>query len=106
MTAVRPVKPNLEPLHEFKIPSLHDSLQLDCRIYAAAPRDPEAAGGLGSGHEGHLRGAIIAHPYAPLGGSQDDHIVLGVAETLVGSGWTVATFNFRYDKPTVLKGLD
>lgn len=95
MAVRRPSKALIEPALEFTIPSLHDSLQLDARIYNAAPRDPEAAGGLASGREGHVRGAIIAHPYAPTGGSQDDRVVMGIVETLVGSGWVVGTFNFR-----------
>ena len=38
---------------------------------------------------------MIAHPYAPLGGSYDDAVVLSVTETLVNEGHIVMTFNFR-----------
>lgn len=86
-----------EPTHEFAIPSLHDSLPLACRIYSpsATVRDPEATGGLATGKDGLMRGAVVAHPYAPTGGSYDDRIVMGVVEMLLECGWTVGTFNFR-----------
>lgn len=42
------------------------------------------------------KAAIIAHPYAPLGGSSDDHIVQQTAGILVKQGFVVGLFNFRY----------
>jgi alpha/beta superfamily hydrolase len=39
--------------------------------------------------------AVFAHPYAPLGGSYDDHVVLSVVKLLLREGWVVASFNFR-----------
>ncbi|CZT20599.1 uncharacterized protein RCC_06457 [Ramularia collo-cygni] len=72
--------------YSFTIPSLQDDLPLDCRIY----------------HPEHLQssidgrgGAIIAHPYAPLGGSQNDHVVLALTQCLLEAGHIVVTFNFR-----------
>jgi predicted alpha/beta-hydrolase family hydrolase len=73
--------------YAFTIPSLHDDTPLDCRIYC--PED------LHSTSHG-LSGAIIAHAYPPLGGSQDDHVLLALTESLLKAGRTVATFNFRY----------
>ncbi|KAF2151942.1 hypothetical protein K461DRAFT_279459 [Myriangium duriaei CBS 260.36] len=91
-------KPPPAPLLDFTIPSLHDSLELACRIYAPSStvRDPEATGGLGTGRDGLMRGAIVAHPYATTGGSYDDRVVMACVETLLAGGWTVGTFNFRY----------
>lgn len=42
-----------------------------------------------------LRCAVVAHPYAPLGGTSDDPVVALVADTLISKGFIVATFNFR-----------
>ncbi len=72
------------------LPSLHDGTTLDCRLYhpaslAASPRAPPW----------RRHAAVVAHPYAPLGGSQDDAVVDVVAATLLRLGFLVATFNFR-----------
>ncbi|KAI7222424.1 hypothetical protein KC333_g1172 [Hortaea werneckii] len=78
------------PVYAFTLPSLNDDTPLACRIYHP--------GNLSSGTPGsqtELRGAVIAHPYAPLGGSYDDAVVLSVTETLVNEGHIVMTFNFR-----------
>ncbi len=81
-----------EPAYSFTIPSVEDDTTLECRIYHPA--------GLGKTLLHHntnsLRGAIFAHPYAPLGGSYDDPVVLPVAAMLVETGYVVGTFNFRY----------
>jgi alpha/beta superfamily hydrolase len=42
------------------------------------------------------KGAIIAHPYGPLGGCMDDPVVLTVVEQLLDLDFVVGTFNFRY----------
>lgn len=65
-----------------QIPSLHDSILLTTRLYVPPPPICKKA-------------AVIAHPYAPLGGSLHDHVVQGMAESLVAAGWIVAVFNFR-----------
>lgn len=40
-------------------------------------------------------GVILAHPYAPLGGSSFDPVIALIAETCLKSGYIVATFDFR-----------
>ncbi|KAI1261448.1 Alpha/Beta hydrolase protein [Xylariaceae sp. FL1019] len=72
----------------FTLPSLHDETRLDCRVHH--PRRP---GEKTRGWSGNV--AVVAHPYAPLGGCFDDHVVDVVAGTLLGNGFLVATFNFR-----------
>lgn len=75
------------PSRSFTIPSLHDSTPLDCRIYSPCPAGSQRAG------PGCI--AVLAHPYAPLGGSYDDAVVLALTDTLRALGLTVGTFNFR-----------
>ncbi|RMJ24912.1 hypothetical protein PHISP_04221 [Aspergillus sp. HF37] len=78
------------PLFSFALPSVHDGSQLDCRLYLprklqrpeSAPRRPK-------------RGAIVAHPYAPLGGCYDDPVVNFIGAQLLQAGYVVGTFNFR-----------
>jgi hypothetical protein len=84
----------LEPTFSFTLPSLHDDLPIDCRIYHPTNlgKQLESTPTNSSG----LRGAVIAHPYAPLGGTFDDAVVLALTECLVGEGMVVGTFNFRY----------
>lgn len=81
-----------EPAYSFTIPSLEDDTVLDARIY-----HPLSLSSALPGSPSGLKGAIVAHPYAPLGGSYDDHVVLFVTETLLQRGHVVATFNFRYE---------
>ena len=70
------------------IPSLHDSTEISSRVYY--PGKPEDSTGLfGRGF------AILAHPYAPLGGSYDDPVVALVGTTLLRNGIVLITFNFR-----------
>ncbi|KAI7511298.1 hypothetical protein KC347_g3477 [Hortaea werneckii] len=78
------------PLYAFTLPSLNDDTPLACRIYHPKNIQLETPDG-----QADLRGAVIAHPYAPLGGSYDDAVVLSVTETLVNEGYIVMTFNFR-----------
>src|SRR4051794_37249873 len=81
-----------EPALTFTLPSLHDGLTLDCRVYhphslSASPTSPAW----------RKHGAIVAHPYAPLGGCYDDPVVDTIAGTLLQCGFVVGTFNFRSD---------
>ncbi|KAK4241192.1 hypothetical protein C8A03DRAFT_41378 [Achaetomium macrosporum] len=79
-----------KPSLTFTVPSLHDGLPIDCRVYnphSLAP-SPDAPS-----WEKHA--AIVAHPYAPLGGCYDDPIVDITAGTLLRLGFLVGTFNFR-----------
>ncbi|KAG6034946.1 hypothetical protein E4U40_003224 [Claviceps sp. LM458 group G5] len=80
-----------EPALTFTIPSLHDGTRLDCRIYhpaSLAATNPSA-----SPWKKHA--AVLAHPYAPMGGSYDDPVLGSVAATLLEAGYLVGTFNFR-----------
>jgi alpha/beta superfamily hydrolase len=80
-----------EPTLSFTIPSgIHDDTVLDARIYH--PTNTESSF---DDEEVTKRGAIIAHPYAPLGGSYDDPIVGLVAGQVLKEGFVVCTFNFR-----------
>ncbi|KAH8655217.1 Alpha/Beta hydrolase protein [Xylariales sp. PMI_506] len=79
------------PSLSFAIPSLHDHTHLDCRIYH--PDSLNAYSNKAPRWGRHV--AIVAHPYAPLGGSYDDPIVDLVGGTLLQLGFMVATFNFR-----------
>lgn len=82
-----------DPAYSFTIPSLHDDTPLDCRIYHPS----ELAGSASSVEDTwQKKGAIIAHPYAPLGGSYDDPIVSVVGQEVLRQGFIVGTFNFRY----------
>lgn len=79
-----------DPALSITIPSVHDDATLECRIYhpqslTANPRAPPW----------QKHAAIIAHPYAPLGGCYDDPVVETVAATLLRQGFLVGTFNFR-----------
>ncbi|GME64406.1 hypothetical protein GTA08_BOTSDO12950 [Neofusicoccum parvum] len=92
------------PAYSFTIPSLHDDAALDCRIY-----HPQGlfAGDGSSSHSGtqpqgekprgqqRKKAAIIAHPYAPLGGNYDDPVVGNVGAECLAAGWVVGTFGFR-----------
>lgn len=79
-----------DPALSITIPSVHDDATLECRIYhpqslTANPRAPPWC----------KHAAIIAHPYAPLGGCYDDPVVETVAATLLRQGFLIGTFNFR-----------
>lgn len=72
------------PTSSFTIPSLHDDLELDCRIYYPHRSDSV-----------NQTLAILAHPYAPLGGSYDDGVIALVGSALLRKGILLGTFNFR-----------
>jgi alpha/beta superfamily hydrolase len=82
-----------DPHYSFTIPSIHDDTTLNCRIH-----HPDALSRPNSSDEilqWKKRGIVIAHPYAPMGGSYDDRIVGIVVEEFLRAGWIVGTFNFR-----------
>ena len=83
----------LEPTFSFTIPSLYDDTLLDCRIYHP---NQQLSRGLNAGRSWRPRGAILAHPYTPMGGSYDDCVVLSAVAEIVKLGIAVGTFNFRY----------
>lgn len=80
----------MEPAYAFSIPSLGNDTPLDCRIY-----HPNNLQSLLNDSQRPIKGAVVAHPYPPLGGCYDDPVVLSVTETLLEQGYIVGTFNFR-----------
>ncbi|KAI7175114.1 hypothetical protein KC343_g13976 [Hortaea werneckii] len=78
------------PVYAFTLPSCNDDTPLACRVYH--PNHPWLET---PDSQTEPRGAVIAHPYAPLGGSYDDAVVLSVTDTLIDEGYIVLTFNFR-----------
>lgn len=81
------------PAYQFTIPSLADSTALDCRIYH--PQSFVGEGIKATIKPWNPKAAIIGHPYAPLGGSMDDPVVLAAVEQLLDLDFVVGTFNFR-----------
>lgn len=81
------------PAYYVHIPSVHDGLMLNCRLhYSSRLRD---LANEDRNQQRDYRGAIVAHPYAPLGGSLEDHVVTETTKSLVQEGYIVMTFNFR-----------
>ncbi|KAK1762996.1 Alpha/Beta hydrolase protein [Phialemonium atrogriseum] len=79
-----------EPTLTLTLPSIHDGTVLDCRVFHPYSLSPSPRAPPWQRHA-----AVIAHPYAPLGGCYDDPVVDVVAATLLRLGFLVATFNFR-----------
>lgn len=83
-----------DPHYSFTIPSIHDDTTLDCRVYhpdaLLKPKDSSEI------VQWKRRGVVMAHPYAPMGGSYDDRVVGIVVDEFLQAGWMVGTFNFRY----------
>ena len=75
------------PSFTFTVPSLQGDTDLECRIY-----HPSAISAVCFSS----RGAVIAHPYAGLGGCYDDPNVLSLVDQLLEESFVVGTFNFRY----------
>ncbi|TGZ81856.1 hypothetical protein EX30DRAFT_330465 [Ascodesmis nigricans] len=77
--------PNLSAPLNLQIPSLHDANPLETILqapdYNTVPFRRQIA--------------IVAHPYAVLGGSLHDFVVTHLAATLLEVGFVVVTFNFR-----------
>lgn len=73
------------PSFSFAIPSIFDGTLLDCRLYHPKLTRPS----------GNADAAIVAHPYAPLGGSYDDPVVSDIADILLRAGFIVCLFNLR-----------
>ena len=80
------------PTFAFTIPSIHDDIPLNCRIYSPPLTTLEREN---HGSDVVISGAIIAHPYATIGGCYDDHVVLASAAEILRQGFVVGTFNFR-----------
>ncbi|KAJ4129302.1 hypothetical protein NW768_007838 [Fusarium equiseti] len=79
-----------EPTITLTLPSINDGTPLDCRIYhpLSLSANPEAPKWL-------KHAAVVAHPYAPMGGCYDDPVVGATAAQLLRKGFLIATFNFR-----------
>jgi alpha/beta superfamily hydrolase len=86
----------LEPHYSFTIPSVHDDCILDCRIYH--PDIFDYSTGTHDKAQWRKRGIVMAHPYAPMGGSYDDRVVGIIVDEMLKAGYIVGTFNFRYDQ--------
>ncbi|KAJ5824147.1 hypothetical protein N7447_006487 [Penicillium robsamsonii] len=78
------------PSFSIFLPSVYDGNKLECRIYL-----PTVLNNIESTTSWPNRGAIIAHPYATLGGCYDDPIVSFIGGELLLAGCIVGTFNFR-----------
>ncbi|KAJ5142825.1 uncharacterized protein N7515_001612 [Penicillium bovifimosum] len=74
----------------FSLSSIYDGSKLECRIHL-----PREFKNIELAASWPNRGAIIAHPYAPLGGNFDDPVVGFVSDELLDAGCIVGTFNFR-----------
>ncbi|KAI1798837.1 Alpha/Beta hydrolase protein [Daldinia bambusicola] len=85
----------LRPSLSFTLPSIHDNTKLDCRIYQPHHSNHSNPPHSPSYSSWPRHAAVVAHPYAPLGGSYDDPIVHLVTSILLHLGFVVATFNFR-----------
>ncbi|KAK4208154.1 Alpha/Beta hydrolase protein [Rhypophila decipiens] len=90
------------PTLVFTLPSIHDGLPLDCRVYHPKSLDPELLKNPQVLEElptplrlWRKHAAVVAHPYAPLGGCYNDPVVGIAARTLLDLGYLVMTFNFR-----------
>ncbi|KAH0290408.1 hypothetical protein KCU62_g3483, partial [Aureobasidium sp. EXF-3399] len=78
------------PVYCFTIPSVSDGTLLDCRIY-----HPVSLQDAQSTQQRTKKAALIAHPYAPLGGSMDDAVVTTIVDQLLDLDFVVGCFNFR-----------
>lgn len=82
MNPLPPSPPNSYPhTHHGLLPIVPSSLHLSytLRLPSASPTSL----------------ALIAHPLGRLGGSQSDHLVLSLAESLLAHGWGVLTYDAR-----------
>ncbi|XMA11872.1 hypothetical protein WAI453_004663 [Rhynchosporium graminicola] len=80
------------PTLTFTIPSIQEDVSLDCRVYHPASLAPTSISHLAGWNK---KAAIVAHPYAPLGGSMDDPVVRCIVNLLLKQNFVVGTFNFR-----------
>jgi hypothetical protein len=90
------------PTLSFTIPSVQDDTVLQCRVYHPSCLAPTSVPQIVNWNK---KAAIVAHPYAPLGGCYDDPVVDIVAGTILKQGWIVGTFNFRYIWLHMFKGF-
>ena len=76
------------PISSFTIPSIHDDTPLECRVYHPSRFTVTK-------ESWRKKGAIVAHPYAPLGGCYDDPVVQVAVAEILKKGFVVGTFNLR-----------
>ena len=76
-----------KPTSRFTIPSIHDDTELECRLYHPSKSDTI--------NRNPRKGAVVAHPYAPLGGCIDDAVIHLVGEAILKQGFVLGLFNFR-----------
>lgn len=76
------------PTYSFTIPSLYDGIELNCRLFFPQRSHPTS-------QDLPCKAAVLAHPYAPLGGTYDDPVLSVVTSALLKVGYIVGTFNFR-----------
>ncbi|KAK6527206.1 hypothetical protein TWF281_010396 [Arthrobotrys megalospora] len=82
---------HLTPILTLIIPTpTHHDHTIEARVY----HPPEFPQNYGLSPLHPRKAAIIAHPYATLGGTWDDPVVLSLVSLLTRKGWVVATFNF------------
>lgn len=91
-----------EPRFNSTIPSIHDDTTLDFRIYHPDILTRPSSDEERADTPWRRKGIVIAHPYAPMGGSYDDRVVRIVLDEFLQAGWVCGTFNFRY---TLLRAL-
>ncbi|KAF3918362.1 hypothetical protein ABW21_db0208462 [Orbilia brochopaga] len=82
-------KTRLSPVLTLVIPTGTAS-NVEARVYHPL----EFPGSYGLRRRTARRAAVVAHPYASLGGNWDDPVVLGLVGLLIARGYVVATFNF------------
>jgi hypothetical protein len=87
-----PTMPLPSPTLSFTIPSIHDDTVLQCRVYHPTCLAPASISQITKWNK---KAAIVAHPYAVLGGCYDDPVVDVVSSTILEQGFIVGTFNFR-----------
>ncbi|KAK6538616.1 hypothetical protein TWF694_010194 [Orbilia ellipsospora] len=81
---------SLSPVLTLIVPTTSHDLNVEARVYH--PSEFPSNYGVDRTHP--RKAAVVAHPYASLGGSWDDPVVLSLVSLLIRKGWVVATFNF------------
>ncbi|KAJ4286261.1 hypothetical protein N0V90_013295 [Kalmusia sp. IMI 367209] len=85
-----------EPRFSCTIPSIYDDTPLNIRIYQPTTLSrPQPSDHSNEKKLWRKKGIVMAHPYAPMGGSYDDRVVGIVVEEFLNAGWVVGTFDFR-----------
>jgi len=75
--------PRSSKSYTFQVPSLHDSTPLACTLHHPISLHSPC------------RIALLAHPYAPLGGSSSDPVLTLATQSLLNKHYVVCLFDFR-----------